>query len=66
MKGDRVLFHGEPGEIEFIADAEDPGSDWFVTEFGGGCMISAQGFGCVFIPSTDDEDEVQFVSRAIE
>jgi hypothetical protein len=66
MKGDRVLFHGEPGEIEFIADAADPDSDWFVAEFGGGCMISAQGFGCVFIPSTADEEEVEFVSRGSE
>ena len=29
-KGDRVLFHGEPGEIELVADplANDPETEW--------------------------------------
>jgi hypothetical protein len=29
-KCDRVLFHGEPGEIELVIDpmAPDPDSDW--------------------------------------
>ena len=29
-KGDRVLFHGEPGEIEFVAEklVGDPAVDW--------------------------------------
>jgi hypothetical protein len=31
MKGDRVLFHGEPGEIDFVADTliNDPAMDFF-------------------------------------
>jgi hypothetical protein len=34
QKGDCVLFHGEPGEIEFVADARigDPAMDWYVEE----------------------------------
>lgn len=31
-RGDRVLFHGDLGEIEFVADAliGDPATDWCV------------------------------------
>jgi hypothetical protein len=37
-KGDRVLFHAEPGEIEFVADAiiGDPETEWYVEQYGGG------------------------------
>ena len=39
-KGDRVTFHGDPGEIEFISDplVDDP-QDWYIKEFGGGVMV---------------------------
>jgi len=37
--GDRVLYHNEPGEIEFVADPEIEPESWLVTEFGGGVMI---------------------------
>jgi len=35
-KGDRVMFHGEPGEIEFVADPliSDPQTDWYVQKYG--------------------------------
>jgi hypothetical protein len=65
MKGDRILYHGEPGEVEFIADAADPDTDWFVEQFGGGCMITAKGFGRVFLDSTADQEDLELVSRAI-
>jgi hypothetical protein len=41
IKKDRVLLHGEPGEIELVADPTVPDSetDWFVQEYGGGGMI---------------------------
>jgi hypothetical protein len=37
-KGDRVIFHGEPGRIEFVVEelCGDPGMDWCMSEFGGG------------------------------
>jgi hypothetical protein len=40
-KGDRVLYDGEPGEIEFVADrlTGDSELDWFVNEHGGGVMF---------------------------
>ena len=63
--GDRILYHGEPGEVEFVvADrAGDPSKDWYLEQFpGGGCMISAKGFGSVFLGECDIED-LEFVSR---
>lgn len=62
MKGDRILYHGKPGEVEFIVEGTDPTKAWYVEECGGGCMITAKGFGSVF---TDGDDEaLEFVSRA--
>ena len=54
-KGDHVLFHGEPGEIEFVADAliGDPAMDWYVEEHGGGVMvIEPKYFGQAFLTET--------------
>jgi hypothetical protein len=40
-KGDRVLFHSEPGEIELVAEKTigDPDVDWHIKENGPGVMI---------------------------
>jgi hypothetical protein len=48
-KGDRVLFDGEPGEIEFVADAliGNPAMDWYVEEHGG-MVIEPKRFGECF------------------
>jgi hypothetical protein len=45
-KGDRVLFHGEPGEIEFVADrlVGDPVVAWNVKENDPGCYDSRAQF----------------------
>ena len=64
-RGDRVRLHGEPGEIEFVADPADDPSDWFVKEYGGGVMIAEpKVFGSLFInaPVSQYED-LEFVSR---
>lgn len=37
--GDRVLLHGEPGEVEFVVDPLSDPANWYVTEYGGGVMI---------------------------
>jgi len=38
-KGDRVLYDGEPGEIELLgSEPGDPETDWFIQEYGGGVM----------------------------
>ena len=66
-KGDRVLFHGEPGEIEFVADAliGDPAMDWYVEEHGGGVMvIEPKCFGRAFLTETHTAEDLVFVSRA--
>lgn len=54
-KGDRVTYHGEPGEIEFVADklVGDAEIDWYMNEHGGGVMIIApKFFGRVFVHDT--------------
>jgi hypothetical protein len=44
-----VLFDGEPGEIEFVADAliGNPAMDWYVEEHGG-MVIEPKRFGECF------------------
>jgi hypothetical protein len=61
QKGDHVLYHGEPGHVEFVAKPGDTETGWYVERFGGGCMILAPSFGRVFV-SHPDED-LEFLSR---
>ena len=66
-KGDRVLFHREPCEVEFVAvDAKDPETGWFVEEDGGGVMLVGKIAGHTFIPADQlaDTEDLEFVSRA--
>jgi hypothetical protein len=63
-KGDRVLFHGEPGEIEFVADSlvGDPAMDWYVKEHGPGVMVrEPKHFGTAYVSAS--HDDLVFVSR---
>ena len=65
-KGDRVIFHGEPGEIEFVVNAlgEGPELDWYVQEYGGGVMVlEPKHFGRAFLTRTENEEDLVFVSR---
>ena len=67
LKGDRVIFHGKPAEIELAAcDPKDPEADWYLKEYGGGVMIvEPTVFGRAFIPAAQlDGCELEFVSRA--
>jgi len=59
--GDRVTYGGEPGEVEFVADPLVDPNDWYVTEHGGGVMITA--FGAVFISDPSDDEDLVLVSR---
>ena len=64
-KGDRVLYHGEPGQIEFVAlDLGDPETDWFVKEFGGGVMILERISGRTVTPADQIDEDLEFVSRS--
>ena len=41
-KGDRVLFHGNPAEIEIVSsdpNDPDPEAAWFMKEYGGGVLV---------------------------
>ena len=61
-----MLYHGEPGEIEFVADPliDDPETKWYVKEFGGGVMVAVHRvFGHVFISRTEQDQDLDFVSR---
>jgi hypothetical protein len=65
--GDHVSLHGEPGEIEFIADPANDPEDWYVTEYGGGIMIrEPKVFGSLFINANGigNYEDLDFVSRS--
>jgi hypothetical protein len=65
-RGDRVRLHGEPGEIEFVADPLDDPNDWLVKQYGGGVMIvEPKVFGTLFIDAPVSQyEDLEFVSRA--
>jgi hypothetical protein len=68
-KGDFVMLHGEPGQVEFIAESKigDPEIDRYVTEFGGGVMIlEPKFFGRAFLPEPAADEDLVLVSRASE
>jgi len=68
-RGDRVLFHGEPGEIEFVVREAvgDPATDWYMTKFGGGVMVAeSKVFGHVFLSETNTDEDLVFVARGNE
>ncbi len=67
MKGDRVIYAGDPGVVEFIADPLVPDTDtrWYVETYGQGIMISEpRRHGSVFSSDPESDDELEFVSRA--
>jgi len=70
-KGDHVLFHGEPAEIEFVVNEHtgDAALDWYMQEFGGGVMIrEPKNFGVAFIRAESllNTEDLEFLSRADE
>lgn len=70
LKGDRVLFHGNPAEIELVAvDPNDPEHVWHVREFGGRVLvIDPHVSGRTFIPRDQlaEYEDLEFVARARE
>lgn len=66
-KGDHVLFHGNPGEVEFVvADpVTDPSLHWYLENEGPGVMIlEPKVFGHAYIHTTEKAEDLVFVSRA--
>jgi hypothetical protein len=67
LAGDRVRFHGETGQVEFVVTEKtgEPGRDWYLDQFpGGGAMITAEDVGSVFLGVDDFDDRVEFVARS--
>jgi hypothetical protein len=67
--GDRVKYHGDPGEIEFVVTEPtgDPAMNWHLEDHpGGGVMITAKAWGGVFLHAEDipEDEDLEFVSRA--
>ncbi len=65
-KGDRVLLHGELGEIELVADpaVADPETDWYVQEYGGGVtVLEPKYFGRAFLSKPQTDCDLEFVAR---
>jgi hypothetical protein len=67
-KGDRVLFHGNPAEVELVAvDPNEAEDAWFVQERGGGVMIldpMVSGRAFIATGQLSDYEDLEFVSRA--
>jgi hypothetical protein len=66
QKGDKVLLHGEPGEVEFVVDAliGDPAMDWYIKEYGRGAMVVEPKVGRTFVNDTENAEDLEFVSRS--
>jgi hypothetical protein len=66
QKCDRVLFHDEPGYVEFVADPtiKNPESECYVKQYGEGVMVVAKGFGHVFLTNTEDAEDLILTSRS--
>jgi hypothetical protein len=67
-KGDRVLFHRQPAEIEFVVtNANDPSTAWYFEEFGGGALVrDPRDPNPTFIDAAGipDYEDLEFVGRA--
>ena len=67
QKGDHVLYHRNPAEVEFVAcDPPDTETDWYIEQYGGGVMIADPLVsGRTFIPAVHlaNYEKIEFVSR---
>lgn len=66
-KGDRVLLHGEVGEVDFVLDGENNPKAWPAAKYGRGVIISEpKSFGHLFLTEADigDYEALEFVSRS--
>jgi len=70
LKGDLITLHGQPGEVEVVADplAKDPLALWHLRQDGPGVLIrEPKVFGLVFFgPEDCDWQSLSFVSRHLE
>jgi hypothetical protein len=63
-EGDRVILHGEPAQVETVADPSISPDDYLVKEHGGGIMIvEPKNFGRLFLTEPHAYEDLDFVSR---
>jgi hypothetical protein len=63
LAGDRILYAGEAGTIEFVTDPENPDYAWYIEDCGGGCMLQVPPFGRLFLSEPQDEEDLELVGR---
>ena len=66
QNGDKVLLHGEPGEIEFVIETgvDHPQIDWYMKVNGPGVMVhEPKVFGHVYLRDPEGFEDLIFVSR---
>ena len=65
-KGDRIRYGGDAAVVDFVADADAPddATTWYIEQFGGGCMIVTEQWGRIFLHETEDEEDLELVSRS--
>jgi len=71
-RGDQVLFHRNPAEIEAVAsvtlcDPDDAATRWYVQEYGGGVLIldpMASERTFIQADSIPEYEDLEFVSRS--
>jgi hypothetical protein len=64
-RGDRVLFHGQPGEVDFVVDglSGDADMDWYFTKLGPGVMVlEPKHFGSAYVRA--EFYPLEFVGRS--
>jgi hypothetical protein len=62
-KGDRILYAGERGTIDFVVSPDNPEHSWYVKQYGAGCMILVTPFGSLFLTHPQDDEDLDFVAR---
>ena len=61
IRGDRIKYNGENGEVDFIITEESPDWDSYWHNLGEGVMLKVPSFGSVYVPFSDEE--LDFISR---
>lgn len=63
QSGDRILYNGEPGQVEFVAKPGDPqtGGTWNSSAVA--CIVLAPSFGRLFLSEADED--LDFIARGV-
>jgi acyl CoA:acetate/3-ketoacid CoA transferase len=64
--GDRISYHGESGKVDFVVTEKTgrPEMDWYIEQDPeGGVMLTANGFGNVFLTEANIDEDLDFISR---